>query len=61
MKIAVNGAKGMLGSELCRVLGAQHEMLAWDINEIDITERTNTLNRLHEAHPDLIINSAALV
>ncbi len=61
MKIAVIGAKGMLGSELCRVLGAAHEMLAWDIAEIDITDRVGTLERLGAARPDLIINSAALV
>ena len=61
MKIAVIGAKGMLGSELCRVLGKQHEMLAWDIDEIDITDRAGTLARLGAERPDLIINSAALV
>ena len=61
MKIAVIGAKGMLGSELCRVLGAAHEILAWDIAEIDITDRVGTLDRLGAARPDLIINSAALV
>ena len=61
MKIAVIGAKGMLGSELCQVLGKQHEMLAWDIDEIDITDRAGTLARLGAERPDLIINSAALV
>lgn len=61
MKIAVIGAKGMLGSELCRVLGAQHEILAWDLAEIDITDRAGTLDRLGAAKPDLILNSAALV
>jgi len=61
MKIAVIGAKGMLGSELCRVLGAYHEILAWDLAEIDITDRIGTLDRLSAAQPDLIINSAALV
>jgi len=61
MKIAVIGAKGMLGSELCRVLGKQHEMLAWDIDEIDITDRAGTLARLGAERPNLIINSAALV
>jgi dTDP-4-dehydrorhamnose reductase len=61
MKIAVIGAKGMLGSELCRVLGTQHEILAWDLAEIDITDRVGTLDRLGVAQPELIINSAALV
>lgn len=61
MKIAVIGAKGMLGRELCRVLGAEHEILAWDIEEIDITEHPRTVTLLSEAHPDLIINSAVFV
>jgi dTDP-4-dehydrorhamnose reductase len=61
MKIAVIGAKGMLGSELCRVLGRQHEILAWDLAEIDITDRAGALDRLSAARPDLIVNSAALV
>lgn len=61
MKIAVIGARGMLGRELCRVLGARHQILAWDIEEIDITDRPGTLELLGAEHPDLIINSAAYV
>ncbi len=61
MKIAVIGAKGMLGRELGRVLGARHQILAWDIEEIDITDRPRTLELLGAERPDLIINSAAYV
>lgn len=61
MKIAVIGAKGMLGRELCRILGTQHEILAWDIEEIDITDRTRTLDQLGAEHPELVVNSAAFV
>ena len=61
MHIAVIGAKGMLGRELCRVLGAEHQITAWDIEEIDITDRAGTLQRLAELHPELILNSAAFV
>ncbi len=61
MKIAVIGARGMLGRELCRVLGAEHEILAWDIQEIDITDRTGTLAKLPPERPELIINTAAFV
>jgi dTDP-4-dehydrorhamnose reductase len=61
MKIAVIGAKGMLGRELCRVLGVRHQILAWDIEEIDITDRPRTLELLGAERPDLIINSAAHV
>lgn len=61
MKIALIGAKGMLGRELSRVLGAQYEILAWDLEEIDITDRVGTIARLDEARPGLILNSAAFV
>jgi dTDP-4-dehydrorhamnose reductase len=61
MKIAVIGAKGMLGRELCRVLGRQHDILVWDIEEIDITDRPRTLELLGQAQPELIVNSAAFV
>jgi dTDP-4-dehydrorhamnose reductase len=61
MHIAVIGAKGMLGRELCRVLREGHQITAWDIDEIDITDRPGTLQRLTSLRPDLIVNSAAFV
>ncbi len=61
MKIAVIGAKGMLGRELVRVLERQHDLLAWDIEEIDITDRAGASERLAGERPDLIINSAVFV
>jgi dTDP-4-dehydrorhamnose reductase len=61
MHIAVIGAKGMLGRELCRVLAAENQITAWDIEEIDITDRAGTLQRLVDLRPELILNSAALV
>jgi dTDP-4-dehydrorhamnose reductase len=61
MKIAIIGAKGMLGRELGRVLGTQHDLLAWDIDEIDITDRSRTLAALGAERPDMIVNSAVFV
>jgi dTDP-4-dehydrorhamnose reductase len=61
MKIAVIGAKGMLGQDLCRALAEAHQVLAWDIDEIDITDRAQTLRLLPAEHPDLIVNSAVFV
>ena len=61
MKIAVIGAKGMLGRELCNTLSQKHEVIAWDIQEIDITDRLMTLQSLKDLKPELIINSAAFV
>ena len=61
MKIAVIGAKGMLGSELCSALGSSHQVVPWDIGEIDITARAETIERLKSLKPDFILNAAALV
>jgi dTDP-4-dehydrorhamnose reductase len=61
MKIAIIGAKGMLGREFCRDLAPHQEILAWDIDEIDITDRARTLKMLNAERPELIINSAAYV
>jgi dTDP-4-dehydrorhamnose reductase len=59
MRILIVGAKGMLGRELVRTLGPQHDVLAWDIEEIDITDRERTIRQVTGARPDLVLNSAA--
>ena len=61
MKIAVIGAKGMLGRELCRAWETQHDILAWDLDEIDITDRHNTLERLNAERLELVVNAAVFV
>ena len=61
MKVAVIGAQGMLGRELCLILGTQHDIIAWDIEDIDITHRQETIEQLKAARPDLIVNSAVFV
>ena len=61
MKIAIIGARGMLGQALVQALGVHHHVLAWDIKEIDITDRANTLRLLGGERPELIVNSAAFV
>jgi dTDP-4-dehydrorhamnose reductase len=61
MKIAIIGAKRMLGRELVKALGSRHELLAWDIDQIDIADRPGTLEKLAAERPDLIVNSAVFV
>lgn len=61
MKIAVIGAKGMLGAELCAALAPSHQVVPWDIDEIDITDRASTIEKLKSLKPDFILNAAALV
>ena len=61
MKVAIIGAKGMLGSELCRVIGSHHDIVALDIDEIDITDQSSTLELITLEKPNLVINTAAIV
>ena len=58
MKVLILGAQGMLGTELVNVYN-DHEVLAWDREECDITDRDQVRSKLLEAKPDLIINCAA--
>ena len=57
MKIAVTGAGGQLGSELCRLLGDR--AVALDLPEFDLTDRDLVSRTLKSLHPDAIVNTAA--
>jgi dTDP-4-dehydrorhamnose reductase len=61
MKIAVIGAAGMLGRQMVQALGRRHQALAWDLAEIDITQREPTVAALARESPQLIVNCAAFV
>lgn len=58
MKIAIVGAKGMLGSMLS-VVFAEHSPLLLDREEIDITNEESVRNVLRAANVNVIINAAA--
>lgn len=59
MRIIITGGRGQLGQALARVLHAQHEVVALDLPEYDITQREH-IARLADAHPDLVIHCAAM-
>jgi len=58
MKILIIGAKGMLGQELVKVFHGQ-EVIAWDREDCDITNKEDIQAKIREQKPDVIINSAA--
>lgn len=59
MKVLITGGKGMLGQDLVRVFSQGHEVLAWDSDDIDITDFENSKSQITNSKPDLLINSAA--
>lgn len=60
MRILVTGARGMLGSDLVPILQDEgHQVLAWDLEELDITRRNDVFKALETAHPQAVVNCAA--
>jgi dTDP-4-dehydrorhamnose reductase len=58
-KIAVLGAKGMLGHELLKSFNGVHQVIALDIEELDVFDLDATIGTLKTINPDLVIHSAA--
>lgn len=59
MKIAVTGARGMLGSDICKVLGSRKEIFPFDVDDFDIVDWRSTQEKISEKRPDLVIHCAA--
>lgn len=59
MKIIILGAKGMLGSALTKGFADGNEVVAWDREELDITDKDAVGEKIYEAQPDAVINAAA--
>lgn len=60
-RILVLGARGMLGRDLTEALrsSSQGEVVPWDLGEIDIRDEKETVEKIGELKPDVIINAAA--
>jgi dTDP-4-dehydrorhamnose reductase len=61
-KILVIGAKGMLGRDLVETLRSsfpKDEITGWDLEEIDIQEERNTITRIRNLEPGVIVHLAA--
>lgn len=59
MKIAVTGAKGMLGTVLCPTLARDNEVHPSDIDSLDITDIKAVRAYLHDLKPDWVVHAAA--
>jgi dTDP-4-dehydrorhamnose reductase len=61
MKILVTGAKGMMGTDLCRVLPENgHEVVATDIQEMDVRDFGSVMKVIQETKPVMVMHLAAL-
>lgn len=60
MRIAVIGADGQLGTDICNVLAeTDHKLIKLTIQHIDISDPESIGNALNVAKPQLVINTAA--
>ncbi len=60
MRVAITGAAGMLGQDLVAAANANgDEVLSFPRAELDITDAPAVMQALRDAHPDVVINSAA--
>jgi dTDP-4-dehydrorhamnose reductase len=61
MKVLVTGAKGMLGTDLCREWRTRgYEISATDIQEMDVREPAQVQKTFADVKPELVLHLAAL-
>ncbi len=59
MKILILGHKGMLGHELVEVFKDKHELVLWDREKVDISDKEDIEKKISDLKPDVVINAAA--
>ena len=59
MKILITGKNGQLGYELAETFSLNHEVVALDRNELDLSQPDQIIEKIRAIKPDLILNAAA--
>ncbi|MBU1205851.1 MAG: dTDP-4-dehydrorhamnose reductase [Proteobacteria bacterium] len=59
MKVLVFGARGMLGKDLVPALSVKHQVLARDIEDLDITDQHRVQKEIEILRPQVVVNAAA--
>lgn len=59
MKVAIIGANGQLGTDLCEVFGKTHEIIPLTHAEIEIADFEQCRSVLNSVKPSLVLNTAA--
>ncbi len=57
--ILILGARGNLGVQLVKTFEGDYEVIAWDKEEIDITDKELIIKKINDIKPNIIINAAA--
>ena len=62
-KVYVAGHNGLVGSAIVRALenAGVGEVVGWRSSELDLCDRESTMDAIHEAKPDVVIDAAAKV
>lgn len=60
-RVLVTGAKGMMGTDLCRILTERgHDVTVTDIEEMDVRDRALVQNTVEALRPAIVFHLAAL-
>jgi dTDP-4-dehydrorhamnose reductase len=59
MKILITGGKGQLGADCAQALCGSHDIVAIDLDELDITDMSDVERVVQESCPEIILNCAA--
>lgn len=70
MRVLVTGATGLLGSDICRVLGSMHELVGWTrsgrpigkvrVTAVDVRQEGSVRQEMERSKPEVVIHCAAL-
>jgi len=60
VRVLVTGARGMLGGDLCRVFESEHDVVATDVEELDVRDHTLVFQTLAQEKPDIVLHLAGI-
>ncbi len=58
-KILIIGAKGNLGCQLVKTLSSNYDVIGWDKEEVDVTDKALIAKKIADVKPKILINCTA--
>ncbi|HCU47575.1 TPA: dTDP-4-dehydrorhamnose reductase, partial [Patescibacteria group bacterium] len=56
-KVLILGSRGMLGTDLVKIFADKSDVVAWDREDIDVTQEAEVMSKIIPLEPQLIINA----